>query len=221
MRSISRAFGKILGGLVLSSFSKEKQGSFFYRNNWRDIARGKVPEKYTRLLPYIPGQRILEVGAAEGVLALLLARDHQKVFALEKNIDRHREALALQEKWRARGEDVSRCEMVNADLRDRMDLLAEIDTLVAVRSIYYLREDLPAVFQEISKRVPNVVLCGNVSRVKDFSEGRNDPKHGLGKYDYYATEEGMKSLLADAGYRIEAVLSDGDPIVVGKRDILG
>ena len=47
-------------------------GSLAFRKNEAAIRRGEVPDKYTRLLPYITGERILEIGSAEGVLALLL-----------------------------------------------------------------------------------------------------------------------------------------------------
>ena len=42
------------------------RGSLAYRKARAEIWAGQVPEKYTRLLPYIEGSPILEIGSAEG-----------------------------------------------------------------------------------------------------------------------------------------------------------
>ena len=81
-------------------------------------------------------------GAAEGVLSLLLAQNKEKVFALEMKRERHGEALRLKSSWQERGLDVGRCEMVHGNIKDQLHILKSVDTLLAVRSIYYLRGDL-------------------------------------------------------------------------------
>lgn len=192
-------------------------GSLAYRKNAAAIWNGDVPEKYRRLLPYVTGRSILEIGAAEGVLALLLAeRDAlAHVTALELRPDRHESALALQARWRALGKPVDGCAMLCGDIESSLDLLYGVDTLVASRTIYYLREAVHDVFEIVGARVPRVVLAGNANRARMFAAGVKD---GLGPFNYYASVEGMGDVLTRAGYSIESVVTDGgDPIVTGHR----
>jgi hypothetical protein len=191
-----------------------QRASLAYRNARAEIEAGQVPDKYRRLLPYIQGQRVLEIGAAEGVLGLLLSREGQveRVTALELREDRHREGQRLQRVWAERGFDVSRCLMVQGDIREHLHLLEVTDTLVAVRSIYYLRAEAQSVMEVAARRVRRVVLCGNAGRQAQY---RSQPSSELGRFNYLAAIDGMKWLLTGAGYQIAAVISSGDPIVVG------
>jgi hypothetical protein len=194
-------------------------GSLAYRTNRKAIWNGDIPEKYARLVDLVPGQRILELGAAEGVLSLLLAQNKEKVFALEMKRERHEEALRLKSSWQERGLDVGRCEMVLGNIKDRLHLLKSVDTLLAVRSIYYLRGDLTEVFDAIGRHVPNVVLCGNRNRARKYVESHGNPDDPLGKANYYATLEGMTALLEGCGYAIVTSIAEGDPIVIGAKAI--
>lgn len=200
--------------------STNTSGSLAYRTNRKAIWRGEIPEKYTRLVDLVPGERVLELGAAEGVLALLLAQKKKRVVALELKPDRHEEALRLQSSWRERGINVSRCVMLRGNIKENLHLLRSVDTLVAIRSIYYLRDDLPDVFDAVSRHVPNVVLCGNRNRARQYSESQGNPDNELGKSNYFATLEGMISLLEGCGYAIVNAIADGDPIVVGVKKIV-
>lgn len=184
-------------------------GSLAYRKHEAAILRGEVPEKYTRLLPYITGSKILEIGSAEGVLALLLVKAGKTVAALERQRERHEAALSLRKAWGLRGGA-----FFNGDVTDNLHLLNGIDTLVAVRMIYYLRDELDAVFGEVAKQVPNVVLCGNRNRAARWRQGiREETKAD----NYYASPEGMRALLERHGYSIVAEETEGDPIVVGRK----
>ncbi len=185
--------------------------SLAYRKHEAAILRGEVPEKYTRLLPYITGSKILEIGSAEGVLALLLVKAGKTVAALERHPKRHEAALALRKAWGLRGGA-----FFNGDIADNLHLLIGIDALVAVRMIYYLGDDLAPVFAEVAKHVPNVVLCGNKNRAAWWRQGipnRNDKAD-----NYYASQEGMRALLERHGYAIVQEETEGDPIVVGRKD---
>lgn len=186
--------------------------SLAYRKAKDGIWNGDVPEKYARLLPYVRGHSVLEIGAAEGVLSLLLSRERavERVTALELRDYRHQEGLKLQARWRALGYDVARCTMVCDDIRNRFDLLESIDTLVAVRAIYYLREDAPRVLMHAFPHARRVVLCGNRGRQSKY---RSSP--GSETFNFLSSIEGMRALLVQAGYRVEEVLEEGDPVVVG------
>ncbi len=172
----------------------------------------------------MPGDRVLELGAAEGVLSLLLARTKAKVIALEMRKYRHEEALELQAHWRAKRIDVDRCTMVLGNIKDRLDLLGQVDTLLAVRSIYYLphylRDDAERVFEHVSKHVRHVVLCGNRGRAQLYFEANGKPDDKLGELNFYASLEGMTQLLKDWGYAIVKTVADDDPIVVGANKSL-
>jgi SAM-dependent methyltransferase len=186
-------------------------GSLAYRKNEAAILRGQVPEKYKRLLPYIPGQRILEIGSAEGVLALLLAKKGKQVIALERDRERHESAQRLRDAW---GMDQCGPRFICGDIRENLRRLDGIDTLVAVRMIYYLGKDLDPVFSEVARKVPNVVLCGNKNRAERWRRGISEETKADNKY---ASREGMKDLLTRHGYSIVAEVSEGDEIVVGKK----
>lgn len=188
--------------------------SLAYRKNEASILRGDVPAKYTRLLPHIDGDRILEIGSAEGVLALLLARAGKAVTAIEKRPGRHDAALELDRAWSRLYRYVPPA-FVNGSIGDRLDLLEGVDTLVAIRMIYYLRADLDRVFEAVSAMVPTVVLCGNRNRARAWREG--EPNRNDRADNYYASPEGMTALLSRHGYAANVVEDEGDPVVVGRR----
>lgn len=192
-------------------------GSLAYRRNEAEIRAGVVPEKYRRLMPHITGRTILEIGAAEGVLSLLLAdRDPSAlVTALEMHQGRHEDGLALQAKWREMGRRVDGCTMVLGDIRNRLDLLYGIETLVAIRTIYHLRESIHEVFACVGETVPRVVLAGNPNRAK-WPKFHTE-KDSLGEFNRYASVPGMVEVLERAGYMIDTVVKEGDPIVTGRR----
>lgn len=188
--------------------------SLAYRKNEAAILRGDVPPKYLQLLPFIPGDRILEIGSAEGVLALLLAKQGKQVTALEKSPERHEAAQALRDAW---GMDVNGPRFICGDIGHNLHrLAASVDTLVAVRMIYYLGDQLDAIFEQVARKVPNVVLCGNGNRAARWRTG--NPDAPLGEFNRYASREGMISLLERHGYRIvrEGIVNKGDEVVVGQ-----
>jgi hypothetical protein len=188
------------------------QGSLAYRKNEASILGGAAPEKYTRILPFVHGNKILEIGSAEGVLACLLAKQGKQVVALERQRERHEAAQRLRDAW---GMDVAGPRFICGDIRDNLQRLDGIDTLVAVRMIYYLKDDLDPVFGEVSRKVRNVVLCGNRNRANRWRKGIVDPLSNAD--DKYASREGMKDLLTRHGYKIVGGTDEGDEIVVGKK----
>ena len=201
------------------TFGVEATHSLAYRHNRTEIWNGNPPKKYTRLLPYIHGDRIVEIGAAEGVLALMLAaREGTLVAAVERHQHRHYEACRLKDRWRDLGLSVDRCRMVLGDIKDHIKLLDDADTMVAIRCIYYFKNEIDRFMVEVSQRVRNVVLCGNPGRARRFYAYKGKPPDKLGKYNFYSSVEGMSKLLQDHGYCIKTVVKDGDPIVVGVKE---
>lgn len=182
--------------------------SLAYRTNEAAILSGDVPEKYLRILPYIPGERILEIGSAEGVLACMLSRAGKTVGALERSKERHDSALRLVEAW---GCDSPA--FFHGDIADRLDLMDGVDTLVCVRAIYYFGGHLDTIFAAAAARIPNVVLCGNKNRAARWKAGQPN----AGADNYYASAEGMRDVLTRHGYEIVTEVTEGDPIVVGHR----
>lgn len=195
----------------------ENTHSLAYRKDRAAIWDGRVPAKYTRLVPHVPPGTVLELGAAEGVLALLLARLAvvDRVVALELRAPRHEESRRLRDRWTALGYDVRRCDLVLGDIRARLDLLQGIDTLIAVRALYYLRDQAVPVLTEAARQsVGRVVLCGNRGRQ---ARHRQTPHDELGRFNRLAATEGMRDALEQAGYSIDTVIDEGDPIVVGRH----
>lgn len=185
-------------------------GSLAYRKNEAAILRGDVPAKYTRILPYVGGERIVELGSAEGVLACLLAKQGKHVVAIERKAERHESALRLSKAWGVGGVD-----FVCGDIACNTGLLEGADTLLAVRMIYYLKAELDPVFAEVAKHIPRVVLCGNQNRAAWWRQGIPDREDGA--VNYYASAEGMRAVLERHGYAIVEEETEGDPIVVGLR----
>lgn len=210
-----------------ASVGSEKSGiethSLAYRRHRANIWNGKPSDKYRRLLPHIQGERIVEIGAAEGVLALMLARrPNTLIAAVERHQERHLEACRLKERWRGLGKKVSGCRMVLGDIQNHLDLLNDAETLIAIRSIYYFKDQIDTFFEEVSHRgVKNIVLCGNPGRAARYFAASGNPTDKLGKYNFYASTEGMRALLTKHGYRITTEIDQGDPIVVGVKDDLG
>lgn len=188
--------------------------SLAYRKNEAQILSGIVPEKYLRIIPHIPGDKILEIGSAEGVLALCLAKRGKQVTALEKNADRHQSAIALSKAWGVDG-----VTFVNGTVGHCPELIVEddVETLVAVRMIYYLGETLDPVFSLASRHIPNVVLCGNRNRADRYRAGIIDPTSNAD--DYYASREGMRDVLERHGYVVIEEVTEGDEIVVGRKNL--
>lgn len=186
-------------------------GSLAYRQNTAAILGGNPPKKYTRILPHIPQGKVFELGSAEGVLACMLAQGGQEVTALEAQGSRHADAKALASKW-----GVSGITFVHGKMQDNLGRLAGHDVFVGVRSIYYLRDDIDMVFAAIAEHIPTVVLCGNKGRAKAYHAGRPHP--GLGEFNYYASHEGMRGVLERHGYQVAETVTEGDAIVVGRRD---
>lgn len=180
------------------------------------LKEGLLPDKFARLLPLIEGDRILEIGSAEGILAMALTASKSKVVSLDITPARQEAGKKLQEAWIEAGRgEVTRCEFVCGDIFERFDLLGDADTVIASRVIYYFHEAMHDLISACVERgVSSIVLVGNEYRAVAWDENRDGKE--LGKYAYYSTVAGMKELLESHGYAVTTVIPEGDPIVVGR-----
>ena len=179
------------------------------------LKEGGLPEKFTRILPLVDGDRILEIGSAEGILAMALTATKSKVVSLDITPARQEGGRKLQEAWLKAGRsEVTRCEFVCGDIFDRFDLLQNADTVIASRVIYYFHEAMHDLVSACARSgVTSIVLVGNEYRAEAWNNNRDGKE--LGKFAYYSTVEGMKDLLEKHGYKVLQVLPEGDPVVVG------
>ena len=199
-------------------YKLESKGSDLYRENIDLVRSGGIPERLVRVLPFIPGDTVLEIGSAEGVLALLLAEKKKKVIALERVKGRHKEALYLQQLWQQQGFKVENCQMVQGDISSNYDLLRNVDTFVAIRVLYHLGDQVEEVMRKVASSVEYIVLSGNRGRsLKYFKERGGGYTDRLGANNYYASLEGMWMLLEKVGFMVTHAIPDGDPIIVGKK----
>lgn len=188
--------------------------SLEFRKNEANIRNGIIPDKYLRIIPHIPGQKILEVGSAEGVLSLLLAKEGRDVVALERQFERHTAAIDLAQGWKPLKGSVT---FSWGDIIKQPQTMDGVDTLVAIRMIYYLGDDLDHVFRQAAKRgVQNIVLCGNRNRANRWRSG--EPNEPGKPRNFYASREGMRSVLERHGYTVVMEVTEGDEIVVGRMD---
>jgi protein-L-isoaspartate O-methyltransferase len=184
---------------------------------YEDMLRNRqMPERYQRLLPYIKGDSVLEIGAAEGIFSLMLSATKSRVLSVDITPARHEGAKKLQDLWLKAGHDyAANCEYICGDIFERFELLESIDTVVASRVIYYFQERLDDLLTAIAKNAHHVVLVGNADRAEAW-ETRGDGMK-IGKYAYYATTAGMKDLLQRHGYTVTDTVVIEDPVVVGVR----
>lgn len=210
-------------GLIKSRKPKGRS-SLQFRQDEQLLREGKATAKYTRILPFVPGETVFEMGAAEGVLSLLLSEKKKRVWAVEKSMERHQRAKELKDQWIARGFQVDSCEMVHGDIQDHSDLLDASETFLSVRALYYLGPNIEDVLAGAWSNVENVVLVGNRFRSeKYFSTRSNSHKDGEveGADNYYASLDGMWTLVSRLGFSVRFAIPDGDPILVASRNSQG
>jgi len=187
-----------------------------YRRNRRALWKGEMPIKFRELATRIPGTAVVDIGAAEGLLALELAAHKERVRAIDMTPRRHKTGCALQRLWQSKGRGVHNLEMLLGDALDDPSLLDGFDTLVASRVIYYFGTRIDTFIVEAKKRVGFICLVGNASRNRRYERGR--VPGDVGANVVYSTSTGMRSLLERHGFTIiEIGEAGGDPYVIGQH----
>jgi len=219
-KSIKRLLKKLLGlvGWRRTPWDGTHQGSF--KRNKERIFAGDIPERYKELSSLIPGNRILDVGSADGTLALHLSATREHVYGVEQSLPRYQTATALQKTWSDRTGGYRNCTFLNASLLDKPELFEDVDTVTFIRVIYHLGEHADGIMRKIREKqnIRNVVLCGNRSKEMRLQNGENFKQ--LGDYARLATEEGMVHLLKHYGFWVDPPIrleSTGDCLVIGHR----
>ena len=186
-----------------------------HRRNMALLNKGEIPNRFRELVSFVPGDRIVDLGAGEGILGLALCGERSLIRSIDLTPVRYEAGLELLEHWRSLGRDVSRSELVLGDALANPELLDGFDTLVASRVIYYFRERIDPFMTIVSQKFRYVVLVGNGGRNKNAANGKV-PKD-IGPYITYSTPEGMRELLVRHGFEIISEgTADGDPVVVGR-----
>ena len=127
--------------------------------------------KFERLIPILPGNSVVEIGAAEGILSLTLSPYKEKVLAIDIAPIRHQRGLKLKERWLELGKPVQNCEMILADIFSKPEVLQGFDTLVASRVIYYFGDRLDEFMEHVRMNVRFVCFVGNETRAKLYKKG--------------------------------------------------
>ncbi|WP_050929918.1 class I SAM-dependent methyltransferase [Aestuariivita boseongensis] len=194
----------------------------YYRENAADIWLGRVPDRYLKIAEMVPGTSVLEIGSADGTQALTLARDGKSVLGIELMPLQFQEAQKLRQHWLTQGFNVKSCEFVNGSIMDNLEALDKAETVLISRVLYHLRADIEPLFKRIVESpVRNVVLVGCPLREARWRAG-GDTGDALGKYAYYAAQEGMEDILKKFSFtvtRSEASGNGNDPLVVAVRQI--
>jgi hypothetical protein len=193
---------------------KTKASSIEYNANKQAHWNGEPVEKFKRLIPILPGNSIVEIGAAEGILSLTLAPYKKRVRAIDITPIRHEKALELKERWIELGRPVQNCEMVLGDILRDPELIQGFDTLVASRVIYYFGTHLDEFMDSVRTSVENVCFIGNPVRTELYNQGKTGK---LGIYAQYATIPGMIELVERHGFKVTNVDPSLDPLIIATR----
>ena len=193
----------------------------YFDENKEAISRGEAPVRYHEIAEIVPGDRVLEIGSADGTQSLVLAEKKQAVHGLELMPQQFETSLELKDAWLALGKKVENCQFHKGDIGSNFELLADVDTVLASRVIYHLRAGIVPFFEKIEKsgHIKNLVLIGCPRREKKWSQF-GETGDSMGRYAYYASLEGMIDVATKYGF--EVVVSnpsseDRDPVVVARR----
>jgi hypothetical protein len=189
-------------------------GSIEYTKNKRKHWDAQPAENYLRLQPILPGHSVVEVGGAEGILALNIALYKSCIRSIDITAVRHESAVQLKARWLELGQPVSHCEILLGDALNNPGLLDGFDTLLSSRVIYYFGPRIHEFMDNVRTRNKYICLVGNEKRQRLYKKG---DMRELGEYAKFATLDGMIELITHHGFVVKDTIASGDPVVVGKR----
>lgn len=220
--ALRKATGKVLrgAGYVPYSFRNERH-QIEFRKNRESIARGDIPARYQRTAELVPGSRVIDIGSADGTLALVLAQIKDFVIGAELMLYRHKTAQEMKATWAARGAKTDNLRFINRGARRLGKALDQVDTVVMSRTLYHLRDDAEWLFDQIQAKsnIKNVALFGNRDKEQEWFDTKGE-KPGLGKHLALAGQEGMEDILTRHGFTVTVSIpstDSEDPVVIGTR----
>ena len=192
----------------------------YFEENKEAIFRGEVPARYLEIADMVPGARVLEIGSADGTQALVLAQQKEEVHGLELMPQQYRTSLELKDAWLGLGKEVVNCHFHLGEACSKPELLDMVDTILMSRVIYHLRSEIPKLFQQIKDSgIKNLVMIGCPDRERRWLEG-GETADAMGKYAYFASQEGMEALALDNGFEVVRSIPSAegsDPMVFAAR----
>jgi SAM-dependent methyltransferase len=153
------------------------------------------------------GARVLDVGGAQGIFgAMLLRAGAAEVRVVEPQEQRVLDGVRLNRDPRLRFE--------HADILDRLDLLAGVDTVTALHCLHQLGPRVHELFEAIAKsRVTRIVLQGGTSHAARVQPLQEAELHGSA----LGLPHGMTRLLERYGFRATLHEHRRYPVVIGVR----
>ena len=120
----------------------------------------------------ILGEKVLEIGSADGTQSLLLSQSKEYVVGIELMEYHYETSLELKKSWKNLGKNVSNCTFYKKDALEAKDFLKDIDTILMSRVVYHLRENINPVFESFREsKIENIVLVGCPRREKNWING--------------------------------------------------
>ena len=190
--------------------------SLSYRKNLDAIVSGDFPKRFVEVGDLVEGESVLDVGGAEGSLALYLASKGKTVTVLEKSPERVQAGMLLRQQ--VVGPDTRGT--VSFILGDAIDVVPRLekrfDSIVFMRSLYYFRDDAVKLLSLARGFASQLILVANGNRERDFLSDPNYQHGGLGKFNFWSTLEGMDAAARMAGFTVANKVLQDDPILVAR-----
>ncbi len=190
--------------------------SLSYRKNLELIISGGFPKRFVEVGDLVEGESVLDVGGAEGSLALYLASKGKTVTVLDKSPERVEAGMMLVKQ--VVGPDPRGT--VSFLLGDAIEVLPRLekrfDSIVFMRSLYYFRDDGVKVLSMARGLTSQLILVANGNRERDFLTNPKYQHGGLGKFNFWSTLEGMEVAARMAGFTVEDKILQDDPILVAR-----
>ncbi|MCC5865177.1 MAG: class I SAM-dependent methyltransferase [Wenzhouxiangella sp.] len=213
LKNLTNWAGRLFGYSMQSSWSNKHQASF--RKNKELIYRGVFPERYIELRSLTPGNRILDVGSADGTFSLALSEKKESVFGVELTKARFDTAVDLKKHLHEQTKRYDNCTFHHGRIEDHPELLEKVDAVTFIRVAYYLPMDL--VLNQIRShgKIAHLLLCGNRAREERAKQSK---PWGRARHSFkLATEKGMIDLMRAHeihDFKVVRMRSTGDPVLI-------
>ena len=203
-------------------YARKNQPHFNFVNEGESlIKQHSWSRRIEEVAALIPGQDVVELGSAEGLLATKLATIKKSVLGVEISQSRVALAQELKVKLTQAGVLKENLNFLHGDIREAVRVLPSYETFVACRVIYHFRrvEDLQELFSAVAACARHVFLLGDRTKAAIFESFDLDFSASPVPFFYYASSTGMEHLLASFGYHVQSgVTSFGDPFTLGRKE---